>query len=128
MFPDQSTTKKPISEENSIPASPQELTADAPILPMDSEPAEVSPEALESSPSDFEVKSNNIPPSNSILTDSPNKQKPEEKSAPNEPNSEPASEPKQAPESATAQTPVNEPFPYLELALVALAEIPEDPL
>ncbi len=102
--------QNPTPEENSIPPSPQEPTADAPILPMDSEPAEVSPEALESSPNDFSVKSNDIPPSNSTLTDSLNEQKPEEKSAPNEPNSEPVSEPKQAPESATAQKPVNEPL------------------
>ena len=95
MSDDQNLPQNQDSTENSIPASPQELTADAPILPMDSEPAEVSPETLESSPNDFSVKSNDIPLSNSTLTDSPNEQKTEEK---------------QAPESATAQTPVNEPL------------------
>ena len=107
---DPNTTQNPTPEENSIPPSPQEPMADAPILPIDSEPAEVPSGALESSPNDFSVKSNDIPPSNSTLTDSPNEEKPEEKSAPNEPNSEPVSEPKQAPESATAQIPVNEPL------------------
>ena len=102
-------------EENSIPASPQEPTADAPIPPIDSEHTDAIPDAPESSPSDFPVKSTNIPPSNSTLTDSPNEEKPEEKSAPNEPNSEPVSEPKQAPELATAQIPVSEPFAKLSL-------------
>lgn len=52
------TTQNPTSMENSIPVSPQEPMADAPILPMDSEPAEVPSETIESSPNDFLVKSN----------------------------------------------------------------------
>lgn len=39
--------QNPISEEKSIPVSPQESMADAPILPMDSTPADIPPEALE---------------------------------------------------------------------------------
>ena len=63
---DQNTAQNQDSVENSIPPSPQEPTADAPILPMDSEsfdhtqdlrPADAPSEALESSPSDFGVKS-----------------------------------------------------------------------
>ena len=54
---DQNTAQNQDSVENSIPPSPQEPMTDAPILPMDSEPAEVPSEALESSPSDFGVKS-----------------------------------------------------------------------
>lgn len=71
--------QNPISEENSIPTSlhpfdsAQDLTerstADAPILPMDSEsfdhtqdlrPTDALSEALESSPNDFSAKSNDI--------------------------------------------------------------------
>jgi len=107
---DQNLTQNPTPKENSIPASPQEPTADAPILPIDSEPIEAPSEAPEASREGFSDESTNIPPSNSTLTDSPNEEKPEEKSAPNEPNSEPVSEPKQAPELATAQIPVNEPL------------------
>ncbi|MFA5791443.1 MAG: hypothetical protein WC884_00175 [Candidatus Paceibacterota bacterium] len=46
----------------------------APIPPIDSEPAEVPSEALESSPNDFPVKSNDIPPSNSIPLEPANTQ------------------------------------------------------
>ena len=53
-------SQNPTPEENSIPPSPQEPIADAPILPIDSEPTEVPPDALESSPNDFSVKSNKI--------------------------------------------------------------------
>src|SRR3989344_3086098 len=107
---DQNTTQNPISTENSIPASPQEPMADAPILPMDSEPANAPSEALESSPNDFSVKSNDIPLSNSTPIEAKNEQKTEEKSIPNEPNSEPVSEPVQTIEPSTAQIPVNEPL------------------
>ncbi|MEI8175087.1 MAG: hypothetical protein WCG28_04010 [bacterium] len=107
---DQNTTQNPISEENSIPTSPQEPTVDAPILPMDSEPANAPSDALESSPNDFSVKSNDIPPSNSTLTEAQNEPKTEEKQAENEPTHEPVSEPVEAPEPETAQIPVNEPL------------------
>ena len=42
MLDNENTTQNPTPEENSIPPSPQEPTADAPILPMDSEPANVT--------------------------------------------------------------------------------------
>src|SRR3989344_1787756 len=100
---DQNTTQNPISTENSIPASPQEPMADAPILPMDSEPANAPSEALESSPNDFSVKSNDIPLSNSTPIETKNEQKTEEKQAQNEPHPEPVSEPVEAPELQTAQ-------------------------
>jgi len=110
--------------KNSIPPSPQEPIADAPILPMDSEPAEVPSGALESSPNDFSVKSNDIPPSNSTLTEPSSELKPEEKPRENEPFAEPISEPIKVSEpvqaietsdsigstQATAQIPPNEPF------------------
>src|SRR3989344_5750935 len=99
MLDDQNLTQNPTSKENSIPASPQEPTADAPILPIDSESIEAPSEVPEASREGFSDESNNIPPSNSTLTEVENELKPEEKSAPNEPNSEPVSEPKQAPES-----------------------------
>ncbi|MFA6274219.1 MAG: hypothetical protein WC662_03590 [Candidatus Paceibacterota bacterium] len=107
---DEKPSENPTPEENSIPASPQEPTADAPIPPMDSEPAEVPSEAPEASRDGFSDESSNIPPSNSTLTEAENEQKPEEKSAQNEPSSEPVSEPTEALESETAQIPVNEPL------------------
>src|SRR3989344_6255853 len=107
---DENTAQNQDSVENSIPPSPQEPTADAPILPMDSEPANAPSEALESSPNDFSVKSNDIPSSNSTPIEAVNEQKTEEKSIPNEPNSEPVSEPVQTIEPSTAQIPVNEPL------------------
>ena len=101
-MPDEpNTTKNQDSEKNSIPPSPQEPMADAPIPPIDSEPAKVPSGALESSPNDFSVKSNDIPPSNSIPTEAVNEPKTEEKQAENEPNPEPVSEPVESPELQT---------------------------
>ena len=137
--------QNPISEENSIPPSPsavaesygearQEPMADAPILPMDSEPVEVLSEAPEASSEGFSDESNNIPPSNSTPSEAENEPKTEEKSALNkpdiEPNLEPTPEPVQTPEPSaesesiqtdreTAQIPVNEPLaskPSLDFA------------
>ncbi len=109
--------QNPISEENSILPSPQEPTADAPILPMDSEPTNAPSGALESSPNDFSVKSNDIPPSNSTP---PEPEKTQENQASpvtealadkeNEPVSEPISERAEVLEPQTAQIPVNEPL------------------
>ena len=107
---DQNSPQNPIPEENSIPASPQEPTADAPILPIDSEPAEVPPGVTEASGTGFSAESNNIPPSNSALTEAENEPKTEEKQAPNEPSPEPVSEPVQAPKPETAQMGRNEPL------------------
>jgi len=94
-------------EENSIPASPQEPTADAPIPPIDSEHTDALPDAPESSPSDFPVKSTNIPPSDSTP---PEPEKTQENQAENESIPEPISESVEAPKPQTAQTPVNEPL------------------
>ena len=94
-------------EENSIPASPQEPTADAPIPPIDSEHTDALPDAPESSPSDFPVKSTNIPPSDSTP---PESEKTQENQAENESIPEPISESVEAPKPQTAQTPVNEPL------------------
>jgi len=107
---DQDTSQNKDSEKNSIPASPQEPTTDAPILPMDSEPAEVPSDAPEASRESFSDESNNIPLSNSTPTEAENESKSEEKQAPNEPNPEPVSEPVQAIEPPTAQISTNEPF------------------
>ena len=107
---DENTPQNPNSEQNSIPVNPQEPTLDAPISPIDSEPAEVPSEASEAPREGFSNESNNIPPSNSTLTEPSSQPKTEEKSAPNEPSPEPVSEPVQAIEPSTAQTPVNEPL------------------
>ena len=107
---DQNTPQNPIPEENSIPPSPQEPTEPALENTAHSEPAKAPPEALESSPNDFSVKSNDIPPSNSTPTEAVNEQKTEEKQAKNEASPEPVSEPVEAPEPQTAQIPVNEPL------------------
>ena len=85
------------------------LTPDSsPTTP--SEPAETPSEAPETDGNGFSDESNNIPLSNSTLTEAENEQKTEEKQAQNEPNPEPVSEPVQATEPSTAQTPVNEPL------------------
>ena len=114
--------QNPISEENSIPASPssvaegyggtqQEPMADAPIPATVSTPAEVPPGATEASGTGFSAESNNIPPSSFILSDSPSEQKPEEKSAPHEPHIESNLRPVSEPNSTqTAQKPVFEPL------------------
>lgn len=110
MLDDQNIAQNPISEENSIPASSQEPTADAPIPPLDSEPAEAPSDAPEAPREGFPTKSNDIPPSNSNPTETENEQKTEEKQAEIEPNPEPVYEPKQTPEPETAQILVNEPL------------------
>jgi predicted HTH transcriptional regulator len=76
----------------------------------------VPSEALESSPNDFSVKSNDIPLSNSTPTEAINEPKTDEKQAPNESNPEPVSEPMESPEPQTAQIPVNEPLVKISLA------------
>jgi len=108
---EENTNKNPISEENSIPASPQSPMPDAPIPTMDSTPAEVPPEIPEVSPDDFIVKSNDIPPPDFTPTEAENEPKTEEKQAPNESNFEPIPEPVQTPETRTAQIPESEPLP-----------------
>ena len=104
---DQNTTQNLISEENSMPPSPQEPTEQGTENTAHSEPSVAPPEAPESSPSDFSVKSNDIPPSDSTHIE-PEKEL--ENQAENEPNPEPISEPEEAPEPETAQIPVNEPL------------------
>ena len=108
-MPDDS--QNPISEENSLPTSPQEPTEQGTENTAHSEPSDALPEALESSPSDFSVKSNDIP-----LPDStpPKPEKTQENQVENEPVTEPVSEPNQAPEPETPQIPVNEPLPESE--------------
>jgi len=108
---DETNSQNPIPEENTSPTSPQEPTEPAPENTAHSEPAEVLSEAPESPPSDFPVKSNDIPPSNSTLTEAENELKTEEKQAENETNPEPVSEPVQAIEPSTAQMAGNEPLP-----------------
>ena len=110
--------QNPTSEENSTPPSPQEPTEPALENTAHSEPSDAPPLAPEAPVDDFPVKSNDIPPSNSISTEAKNNQKTEEKSAQNEPefelNSEPVSEPIQAIEPRTAQMAGNEPLAELE--------------
>jgi len=60
---EENTTQNPIFEENPIPASPQEPIADAPVFAMDSTPADMPPETLESPTNvDIPVSLNNIIP------------------------------------------------------------------
>jgi hypothetical protein len=58
---DEKTSENPISEENSIPPSPQEPTEQAPENTAHSEPSVALPEVPEGSPNDFSVKSDNMP-------------------------------------------------------------------
>ena len=110
MSDDENIAQDPTPEETSIPPSPQEPSEPAPINTAHSEPFNAPPEALESSPNDFSVKSNDIPPSDSTPTEGLDEQKTEEKSVPNKPSPEPVSEPVQAIEPPTAQKPVSEPL------------------
>ena len=131
---DQNTAQNPISEENSTPASPQKPTEHALENTAHSEPADAPPEAPEATRDDFPVKSNDIPPSDSTLTEQENEPKTEEKQASsdaealadreNKASPEPISEPKQASETETAQIPVNEPLEESK----SEAEIPEQEL
>src|SRR3989338_5717458 len=85
----QTPTENQNYEINSIPSSPQEPTEQGTENTAHSEPSVTPPEALESSPSDFSVKSNDIPPSNSTLTEAENELKTEAKQAEHEPSPEP---------------------------------------
>ena len=115
-MPDDQNSQNPIPTENPSPTSPQEPTEPAPINTAYSEPSDAPPEAPESSPSDFEMKSTDIPLSDSIPTEAEEEPKIEEKQAQNEPIAEPVSEPNQAPEPQTAQTSVNEPLEKPEIS------------
>jgi len=110
MSSDENLPQNPTPEKNSIPPSPQEPTEPAPINTAHSKPANAPPEAPEAPREGFSDESNNIPPSNSTLTEPSSEPKPEEKQAPNEPNPEPVSEPVQAIEPPTAQVSINEPL------------------
>src|SRR3989338_6341655 len=110
MADEEKTAENSISEENPSTASPQEPTEPAPENTSISEPTEAPSEALESSPNDFSVKSNDIPPPDFTPTEAVSEPKTEEKQAQNEADSEPVFEPKQTSEPQTAQIPVNEPL------------------
>ena len=107
---DQNTTQNPIPTENSIPPSPQEPTADAPIPATVSTPAELPPGATEASGTSFSAESNNIPPSNSDPLGDSSQAKTEEKQAENDgvEVEEPSPKPDSKPE--TAQMGRNEPL------------------
>ena len=122
---DQNSTQNPTPEKNSTPPGPQGPAEPASENTAHSEPPDAPPEALESSPNDFSVKSNDIPLSNSTPTEAENEQKTEENQAQNEPASEPVSEPVEAPEPETAQIPVNEPLPAASAE--SSAETKEEP-
>jgi hypothetical protein len=133
---DQNTTKNPIPEENSIPASPQEPTE--PALENttdlgDSEPS-VPVEGLGANGDDLKgVGYDNIPPPEDSIPSEPEKTQENQAEIPleptdpqpnpasngtSEPKNEPVFEPVEAPEPVdstspspeTAQIPVNEPF------------------
>jgi hypothetical protein len=109
---DQNITQNPISEENSIPPSPQEPMADIPIPATDSVPAETPPEAPESPRNaDIPVSLNNDNAQNEpISIPSTGEAKPEEVPAEGG-KTEGISEPVQIPETRTAQIPESEPLP-----------------
>jgi hypothetical protein len=122
---DENTVQNQDSVENSIPASLQEPMADAPIPPIDSEPANAPSEAPEAPRDGFSDESNNIPSSNSTSTEAENEQKTQEKQAQNEPAPEPVSESAEAPEPETPQIPVNEPLPESEPSVSEAKEEPK---
>jgi len=133
----QTPTENQNYEINSIPSSPQEPTEQGTENTAHSEPSVTPPEALESSPSDFSVKSNDIPPSNSTLTEAENELKTEAKQAEHEPSPEPIpastqgsgeakSEPVEAPKTRTAQISTNEPLKSKPEELPPSASLPEE--
>lgn len=104
---DQNSPQNPTPEENSIPPSPQEPTEQGTENTVHSAPAEALPEAPESPPSDFEVKSNDIPPSDSTHIEP---EKEPENQAENEPVSEPSADAEAKADKETAQILGNEPL------------------
>ena len=123
--------QNPIPEESPIPPSPKEPIEPALENTAHSEPVEAPPEAPESPPSDFSLKSNDIPLPDSTLIEVENEPNPEveqahygtgteEKQAQNEPVPEPQPEADQpsaeiqpsetALEPATAQMGGDEPL------------------
>ena len=133
-----------ISTENSIPASLQEPIEPATENTSISDPVEAPSKALESLPSDFSVKSNDIPLPDSTLIEPEKEPETEEKPRENEPAPEPiselipVSEPVQAiepsdsisPSQATAQIPVNEPLtPETEIKIEPnIQEVKSEPV
>lgn len=107
-----------ISEESSIPASPQEPMADIPVSAPDPTPADIPLEAPESPKNaDIPVSLNNPNPENSpISTPTPIETVPAESiempanPASSEPNEPPVVSNPEPVESSTAQTPPNEPL------------------
>ena len=109
---DENDSQNPIPEENPSPASSQEPTEPAPENTGISEPAEAPSEAPEAQRGDFEVKSNNIPLSNSTLTEPEIEPNNKEKSGENKAEIEPISDQNPVPaEPQTAQMAGNEPLP-----------------
>jgi len=118
---DQNTTQNPTPTENSIPPSPQEPTADAPIPTTVSTPAEVPPGATEASGAGFSAESTNIASPNSASLGGFGEAKTEETQAQNGPDIESISEPVEVPEPSAdteaeadkemAQMGRNEPLP-----------------
>lgn len=109
--------QNPISEPVSQPTSPQAPTEPAPISTIDSELAEMPPEVPEAPLGDFEVKSSDIPPSDSTPSGTSGELKTKEKQAENEPapastesSSEAKSESEEVPEPETAQIRANDPL------------------
>ncbi len=104
MPPDQNTPKNPISEENSIPPSPQEPTEPVPENTAHSEPADMlpeTPEAPRNSESAIPVNNDNG------AKNEPEAVRPESGEAQEMPENEASNEPKQP----TAQMGRNEPLP-----------------
>lgn len=122
----QAGKQNPVSEESSIPPSPQESTEQVPENTAYSEPSVAPPDATEASVDDFPLKSNDIIPPSDSTTVEPEKEPENQASSDaealadreNEPVTEPVSEPIQATEppnldsspQATAQMAGNEPL------------------
>lgn len=104
---DQNQAQNPTPEENSIPASPQEPMADAPILPIDSESAEMPSDAPEAPQGDFSDESNNSAINKGDAEISQPESEPKSSENPIFPSAE--SESSEA-DKPTAQIPVNEPL------------------
>jgi hypothetical protein len=122
MSSDENLPQNPTPEENPSPTSPQEPTEQGTENTAHFEPSEALPEAPESSPSDFSVKSNDIPPSDSTP---PEPQKTQENQAENEPVTEPSADAEAKADEETAQILVNEPLPESEPSVSEAKEEPK---
>jgi hypothetical protein len=122
MSSNENLPQNPTPEENPSPTSPQEPTEQGTENTAHSEPSEALPEAPESSPNNFPVKSNDIPLSDSTPSEP---DKTQENQAENEPVAEPSADAEAKADEETAQIPVNEPLPESEPSVSEAKEEPK---